>query len=221
MAAKILISGLANAGKTSLLKSLEEVLVVAHDGKKYPFPQPHVNVDKFGSADELIALTNEKVGAYMKAYNDKLPKTIVYDSGSKIFETLSDACAEKYNGFAIFQNLNREIHKFTEYIENVLIAKGINVIIVSHAMWDADTATYQLVGQGSFSKKGGFLSEVDYASFIETKANKRIVHNRSTKYPARTLIEDIPDSEDANAFNLQEYVNKIVEKKNAVADFSL
>jgi len=42
---KMLISSLPNIGKTTLLQTLDDVLVIARDGKKYPFPQAHVNVE--------------------------------------------------------------------------------------------------------------------------------------------------------------------------------
>ena len=58
---KLLLSGLPNIGKTTLLQSLEDVLVFARDGKKYPFQQPHVNVPDFTSADQLIELMVEKI----------------------------------------------------------------------------------------------------------------------------------------------------------------
>lgn len=220
MSAKILISALANSGKTTLLKSLNNVLVIAHDGKKYPFPQPHVNVDSFNSMDEFIGLCNSKVAAYKDKFGE-LPETMAFDSVSKIFETIADYCNEKFTGFNVYSNLNKEVHKFTDYIENTLITNGINVVIVSHAVWDADTTTYQLVAQGAFAKKGGFLSEVDQAVFVEVKSNKRTVHHRSNKFASRTTLDDMPDNEDANEYNLQAHIEKLVSVKDAVAEYIL
>ena len=67
----------------------------------------------------------------------------------------------------------------------------------------------------------GFLSEVDQAIFLETKANKRTIHFRSTKFPARTLAEDDPDSIDVANFNLQEYIDKLASSQDAVDEFAL
>ena len=70
-------------------------------------------------------------------------------------------------------------------------------------------------------KTMGFLAETDYALFIETKNNKRIIHFRSTKFPARTLATDDPDNVSVEDFNLQSYVDKLSATQNEVDDFIL
>lgn len=67
----------------------------------------------------------------------------------------------------------------------------------------------------------GFLAEVDYSLFVETKNNKRILHFRSTKFPARTLAESDPDSISVEEFNLQTYVDKLSADQNQADDFAL
>ena len=155
MAVKLLISGQSNTGKTTLTKSLnpDTTLVISHDGKNFPFPIPHVNVELFNSSSELLNIINTKV----EAFNEKLghyPSTIVIDSVSKIFDTLMDAMTTKFTGFNIYSNLNKEIHEFTDYIQNTLIASDINVVLISHAIYDPDTTNYSLVGKGDFAKRG-------------------------------------------------------------------
>ena len=154
MSVKLLISAESNSGKTTLTKSLKDALVVSHDGKKYPFPVPHVMVDDFESIPELVKLINDKIVAYKAKFN-AYPKTVVFDSVSKIFETLLNNCNEKYKGFTIYSELDKEIHVLTDYIQNTLIASDMNVILISHALYDVDTAKYNLVGKGSFAKRGG------------------------------------------------------------------
>lgn len=220
MSVKLLISAEANSGKTTLTKSLTDALVVSHDGKKYPFKVPHLMVDTFDSSAALINLINEKIVAYKERFG-QYPKTIVFDSISKIFDTLLDVCNKKHTGFKIYSELNREIHELTEYIQNTLIASDMNVIIISHAIWDQDTAKYNLVGKGDFAKRGGFLAEVDYAIFLETKSNKRMLHFRSTKFPARTLCEDDPDTLNVDDFNLQAYVDKLAAIQDSIDDYAL
>ena len=155
MAVKMLISGMSNSGKTTLTESLKDVLVISHDGKHYPFPKPHVNVPNFQTAAELIAISNEKIEAFNTKFG-QYPSTIVYDSVSKIFDTLMDSCNSKHTGFKVYAELNREIHEFTDYVQNVLIASGFNVVLISHATYDSDTAIYSLVGKGDFSKRGEY-----------------------------------------------------------------
>lgn len=147
MSVKLLISAESNSGKTTLTKNLQNALVVSHDGKKYPFAVPHVMVDTFDSIQELINLTNDKIVAYKEKFN-VYPKTVVFDSVSKIFDTMLDNCNTKFTGFTIYSNLNKEIHEFTEYVQNTLIASDMNVVLISHALYDADTAKYNLIGKG-------------------------------------------------------------------------
>lgn len=219
MAVKVLISGLAAAGKTTLINSLEDVLVVSHDGKAFNLPKPHVYVPGFDSVDALINLTLAKVEAYNEKFG-ALPKTLVFDSVSKIFETISNNCNKKYTGFVIYTELNKEISKFTEFLENITV-EGINLVILSHANFDEDTEGYKLVAQGNFAKRGGFYAEVNESVFLLSKGNKRTVHLRSTKYPARTLNDDFPDSMDISEFNLQNHIDTLSRKNIDVQNFSL
>ena len=220
MAVKLLISGMSNSGKTTLTESLTDVLVISHDGKNYPFPKPHVNVAGFQSAAELIEVSSSKIEAFNTKFGH-YPTTIVYDSVSKIFDTLMDSCNTKHTGFKIYSELNREIHEFTDYVQNILIASGFNVVLISHALYDTETAIYSLVGKGDFSRRGGFLSETDNSIFIETKNNKRIVHHRSTKFPARTVIGELPDSQPVEDYDLQQHIDTLAKLSDSVEDYIL
>ncbi len=220
MSIKLLVSGESNSGKTTLTKDLQNALVVSHDGKRYPYPVPHVMADAFQSTSELIELVNSKILAYKEKFN-VYPKTVVFDSVSKIFDTLLDSCNAKHTGFKIYSELSREIHDFTEYVQNTLIASDMNVILISHALYDAETTKYNLIGKGDFQKRGGFLAEVDYALFVETKNNKRILHFRSTKFPARTLRAEDEDSVPVDEFNLQDYLEILSETQQSVDEFAL
>ena len=220
MSVKILISAEANSGKTTLTKSLKDSLVVSHDGKRYPFPVPHVLIPTFTSTSELVNTTIEKIEAYNTKFGE-YPKTIVFDSVSKIFDTIHTNCNEKFTGFKVYSELDKEVNEFTSFIENSLIASGMNVVLISHAIYDADTAKYSLVGKGSFAKRGGFLAEVDEAMFIELKNSKRILHLRSAKVPARSLQEDLPDSVSVNDFNLQEHIELLASNAEGVDEFAL
>ena len=73
----------------------------------------------------------------------------------------------------------------------------------------------------SFAKRGGFLAETDEAIFIETKNGKRILHFRSTKFPARTLTTDVPDSQPSDDFNLQTHLEMLAATQNDVDSYAL
>lgn len=220
MSIKLLIAAESNSGKTTLTKSLEDALVISHDGKKYPFQVPHVMVSDFSSVNELIDTVNTKIGTYKEKYN-KYPTTIVFDSVSKIFDTMMAYNNKKHTGFKIYSELNSDVVEFTSYIQNTLIASDMNVVLISHALYDADTAKYNLVGKGDFAKRGGFLAEVDQSLFIEVKGAKRVLHFRSPKFPARTLRTEDPDSMPVEDFNLQDYINTLSAEQSSVDEFEL
>ena len=220
MAVKLLISAEANSGKTTLTKTLTDTLVVSHDGKKFPFKVPHVTIREFSSAQELLDTIDEKIVSYKERFGD-YPKTIVFDSVSKIFDTMVENCNTKFTGYSVYSNLNKEIAQLTYYIESTLIASDMNVVLISHAMYDSDSGRYQLIAKGDFAKRGAFLAEVDEAIFIEVKANKRIIHFRSTKFPARSLQEKIPDSVSVNEFDLNEHINTLAEGSDSVDEYEL
>lgn len=222
MSVKLLVSGESNSGKTTLVKSLDpkSTLVVSHDGKNFPFPIPHVNVDHFGTTKELTDIISAKIAAFKEKVGH-YPSTVVIDSVSKVFDTLMDSMNNKHTGFKIYSELNKEIHEFTEYIQATLIGSDMNVVLISHAIYDSETANYNLVGKGDFAKRGGFLAEVDNAVFVEKKSNKRIVHHKAPKFPARTVLEDIPDNVDVNDYNLADHIAQLSALKDNVAEFIL
>jgi len=216
---KLLVSSLPAIGKTTLLQSLTDVLVIARDGKLYPFEQPHVNIADFQSVDELINIIIEKVEAYETNYKE-LPKTIAIDSISKILLDIEGYCLEKIASFP-YGKINTEIKKFVDFIEHELIP-NFNVVLVSHAQYNEDVVGYTLVNAGgSYGKKGGILSEVDEAVFVELKGKKRVIHFRNPKMVSRTTVADLPDSMPGEEFVLQEHLEMLQNKQRKAQSWSL
>jgi hypothetical protein len=215
MSAKILITGMPNTGKTTLLKPLQNVLVMARDGKPFSLELPHVNVAEFKNIDEFLNLLEEK----LEAYNTKMghyPDTIAFDSVSRIFTDIETSCSKRFNGYEVWANVNKEINKFLEAI-NVLQENGFNIVLIAHAVWDENAKKYIETCKGSFAKIGGFLSTVDYALNIDIVGNKRMITHRGTSL-SRSLLDDVPDKEGANEFNLQTYIDKIKAKSDVVSE---
>ncbi len=100
-----------------------------------------------------------------------------------------------------------------------MIASNLNVVLISHTIYDGDTGKYHLTGKGTFQKKGGFLSETDESIFIEVKGNKRTLHFRSGKFPARSLHPDVPDSMPVEDFNLQQHIELLKANADSVNEF--
>lgn len=216
---KMLVSGITNSGKTSLLQSLTDVLVIARDGKKYPFAQAHVNVPDFTEIGQLIELVYDKVEAYQNKVGS-MPKTIVIDSISKILLDIEGYVLEQVKSFP-YGKVNTQIKKFVDFIEREL-AEEFNIVLVSHALYNEDTNGYNLVNAGgSYGKKGGMLSEVDEAVFLEVKGKNRIIHYRNSKMASRTTMGDLPDSVPLEEFDLQKHLELLQNKQSKAAEWSL
>lgn len=216
---KLLVSSLPNIGKTTLLQSLTDTLVIARDGKKYPFEQPHVNVPDFTSADQLIDLIVDKVSVYEEKL-EKLPKTIAIDSISKVLLDIEGYTLEQVKSFP-YGKVNTEIKKVVDFIEREM-APNFNIVLVSHALYNEDVSGYSLVNAGgSYGKKGGMLSEVDEAIFVELKSKKRIIHFRNSKMCSRTTMADLPETMPIEDFNLQKHIELLQAKQSKAEKWSL
>lgn len=216
--AKILIAGLPNTGKTTLLKSLKNAFVISRDGKPFSLPMPHVNVPEYTKIDDLLDLVQDKLTAYEEKFKS-LPDTICFDSVSRIFTDIEASCSKRFHGYDVWSNVNKEINTFLDAL-NSMQESGFNLVLIAHAVWDADAKKFIETCKGSFAKTGGFLSVVDYAINIDIVGNKRIVTHRGTNL-SRTLISDMPDKESADNFNLQTYLDKIKESTQVAEKWSI
>lgn len=216
--AKLLVSGMANTGKTSLLQSLKDVLIIANDGKKYPFKQPHVNISEFNTAEQMISDISDAMEKYKEKFGD-YPKTVVIDSVSKTWLDIEAHYLRTVSSFP-YGPIGKDISTVMHFLENELAKNGFNLIFVSHAFKD-DTEMALVNAGGSWGKKGGVLSEVDNAIYIEIKGKKRHVYLKNHKL-ARTL-RDVGDEESipVEDFNLQEYLNILTAEESETDEWCL
>lgn len=218
---KVLISGLPNVGKSTLLKDLnpETTLLIVRDGKKSPLKIPKKTIEDFTDVDDLISQITNAVSSYIEKY-DKNPETIAIDSISKIFLDIEARILARVKSFPYGQ-INIEIAKFMEFLEHS-IAPVCNLVMISHAQLNTETSSYELVNAGgSWGKKGGAISEVENALFIELKGSKRTIHHKTHKMLSRSLIDSIPESEPADTFNLQSYIDLVNEEINSSEEFEV
>ena len=217
--AKLLISALPNAGKTSLLKGLKDSLVIANDGKQFPFHQPHINISEVTSASGFIA----EIDAGLDAYNNKFgnyPKIVVIDSISKVLLDIESYYVSTISSFPYGQ-IGKDITELMSYIENELVKNGCSVIFVSHAMKDDDGYFKLVTSGGAAGKRGGVIADVDNAIYIEIKGKKRVIHYKNPKLLARSLNEDLPEFVPIEDFNLQDYMDNLIANDNTVDEWSL
>jgi hypothetical protein len=235
--AKLLISGLENTGKTSLLKSLppEETFVIAVDEKEFKLPLPHSNVFGFESMDEFIngaeyldeesGETVRVEGIYDKldkfvALKGKLPRYLVIDTVSRVnMITYDNLNATTKDNFKLYAMLDNEIKQFRDMISKVN-QNGISLILLSHAMYDEKQGKFRLTGSGKFAKEGGYVAVTDDSLYIDRKGKKRTVYLRGHDL-SRTLHEELPDSVEADDFNLFEHMKVLEAQLSNVETFKL
>lgn len=220
MAIKLLISGFENTGKSTTAAKIDDALVINFDRKEYGFPVPHMNITEYSGIDTLIELINEKLGVYQERMG-KLPKTVVFDTVTQFYSTMQAFNDNNYKGFDIHKNNNRDTLNLNGYIEDVLIANDINVVIVAHTVFDADTARHIIPATGQFGKAGSWMSVVNDAVFIEKKSGKFLIHQKSMKFPCRTTLADIEDQVDGDTYDINEHMAKLTASKIEAKEFIL
>jgi hypothetical protein len=220
MAIKLLISGFENTGKSTTASKIEDALVINFDRKEYGFAVPHMNITTYSGIDSLIDLINEKLGVYQDRMG-KLPKTVVFDTVTQFYSTMQAFNDNHFKGFDIHKNNNRDTLNLNSYIEDVLITNGVNVVIVAHTVFDADTARHIIPATGQFGKAGSWMSVVNDAIFIEKKANGFTIHQKSMKYPCRTTLANIEESIDGKDYNINDHIRRLTESKVEATQFVL
>lgn len=202
---KLGIIALENSGKTTIISTLTDALVVSTDNKAFTGKVPHFRYSTYEGLDHLLGTINEKIEAYGEKFG-KLPRTLVIDSVTHLANNMEKYWNDKAAGFAIWAGLGKDILAFNAYLEDTIIPEGINVVFTSHCQFDKDTSKYLISAPGNFGKNGSWLSVTDNALFLEIKGTKRSVHHTNPKFPCRSNLGDIPESQDISEYSLNEHI---------------
>lgn len=220
MSTKILVSGYEASGKSTLTSKIKNALVINFDKKEYSFNVPHANFKNYEGMESVITFINDKIKAYKEKFKE-FPKFIVIDTVTQLYAAMTRYNSVKYTGFKIHEQNNIDTLDLNNYIENVLIANGVSVVIVAHTMVDEKSDRHVIPAQGQFAKAGSWLSIVNDSLFIEKSSGKLVVYFTSFKYPARTTLKDLPDKVGINEFDINKYLNKLVNAKNEIEEYIL
>lgn len=231
---KLLLSGLANSGKTRALGTLDPKtsLVINIDGKSFSFPLMHANFATFPSIAGFL-YGYEAEDGHVDGVADKIqkfkdstgnyPETIAFDTVSRIFMIITDNCNRQFKNFDVHSNIAKQITEFNDFIQTQLVDNGINVIQTTHVTFDEKLNAYFDASSGSYKKAGGAIGTHDSVSFFHIKSKKYKVTHREAGLPCRTLLpEDIlPSTQDADEYSLVNHI-KLLQNSNAeVVKFSL
>lgn len=220
MAIKLLVSGFENTGKSTLTSGIKDALIVNFDRKEFGFQVPHINITTYTGIDDLIGTINEKLGAYQERFG-KLPATVVLDTVTQFYSTLQVYNDGHFKGFDIHKNNNRDTLNLNAYVEDVLIANNVNVVIVAHTVFDSETARHIIPASGQFGKAGSWLSIVNDAIFIEKKSNSYTIHQKSMKFPCRTTLPNMEESVEGTKYDINDHIARLTASKVEATSFLL
>lgn len=217
---KLLVAGYESSGKSTITSKVENALVINFDKKEYGFSVPHANFKKYEGIDSVIDFINEKISSYKEKFG-KFPDFIILDTITQLYAAMTKYNSIKYSGFKIHEQNNIDTLELNNYIENVLIANGVSVIVVAHTVVDPDSGRHIIPAQGQFAKAGSWLSIVNDAIFIEKSSGKLIVYFKSFKYPARSTLKELPEKVDMDKFDINEYIRQLLASKTEAEEYVL
>ncbi len=206
---KLLLCGLENSGKTTLTSHITDSMVIVVDNKHYPFKKPHYRVDEYDGIVDFKNVLISKVKAYKTKFG-VLPKTIVIDTITKMYELMYLWSEENFKGFDKFNSISRETLLLNNIIEKTIITKGINVVIVAHVQYDQNTSKYIVPAVGKFKDTGSWMSVVDEASYVHILGNERYISHKELKYPCRSTL-DMEASQLLDKYDINDHIGRLTE----------
>lgn len=214
MAVKLVVNGIAGAGKTDLLRTLgEETFVISRDAKEFALPIPHMLVDTYYDMNTFLYGMDTKdedgtpirvsgivdgIQAYNEAFG-KYPENVVIDSTSQVFMDVIDKASQTPNVFGSQgAEVTKEMALLTSFIHESLELSGMNVILLNHVIPEViegkETGSYVQFGSGKFLAKGGFYSTTNESILVVPDSNNhRAIYTRGANKQARTSNTEIPD----------------------------
>jgi hypothetical protein len=216
---KLLITGLENTGKTTMTSDITDGMVIAVDGKPYPYNVPHYEVREYLGVTEFKATLVEKVKSYKAKYGN-LPKTVVLDTVTKLYELIYLWAEENYKGFDVHNAISKQTLLMNAMLDKLLIDKGINLVIVAHVQFDVNTSRYIVPATGKFKESGSWLSVVDEASYVHILGTERMVAHSDIKFPCRTTLCDMKTTR-VDDYMINDHITQLEERADHKAKNSL
>lgn len=217
-AIKLLVSGFENSGKSTIVSQINDALVINFDRKNYTFATPHADFGQYEGIKSVIDFINSKIAKYKEAKKE-LPKVIVLDTVTHLYNALCRFNATKYSGFATHNQNNIDVYDLNSYIEKTLLPNGISVVLVAHTIQDDTGIT--IPAQGQFAKTASWLSVTNEAIFIEKNTGNIILQAQNGKYPARCTLSNIDPKIKMNEFDINKHIQALLNAQTQTNTFKL
>lgn len=215
MAVKFLVSGLESSGKSTMTSKIKDALVINFDDKEYNFETPNSDFRDYKGIGSVFDFINNKLVKY-KEVKGEFPKVLVIDTVTQMYASMTLFNLKKYRGFDTHSNNNFDTLEFNKYLEDVILANGVDVVIVAHAQYDDVAKTYKVPAQGKFKDNGSWVSVVNDAIFIDKTSGKLTVYLTNLKYPVRYTLDDLPEKLPIDEFDINEHLDKLRNKKDKI-----
>ena len=213
---KILYTGLECTGKTTLTKDLEDAMVIGVDNKPYPYSIPHYEIREYDGIVDFKKTLVEKIKSY-KEKKGKLPRTVILDTVTKMYELIYLWAEENYKGFDVHNAISKDTLRLNSVLENMLINKGINLVIVAHVQFDQNTGRFVVPATGKFKDSGSWLSVVDEASYIHILGTERMISHNEVKFPCRSTVDGMKTTP-VDKYDINEHMSMLEAKASDHAD---
>lgn len=215
MSVKLLVSGLESSGKSTITSQIKDALVINFDNKEYNFKVFSSDFRDYQGIDSVINFINEKIRKY-KEINKTFPRVVVLDTVTQMYSMMVLHNSKKYSGFNIHTQNNIDTLEFNNYIERVLIANGVDVVIVAHTIFDENTKAFTISAQGQFSKAGSWLSITNDSIFIDKKGGKLTIYLNDIKFPSRSTLKDIQDKVGVDEYDINKHLDLLRQKQEEI-----
>ena len=212
---KLLVTGLESSGKSTITSEIKDALVINFDNKEYNFEVANADFREYTGLDSVINFINNKLVAY-KEKNGKFPKVLVIDTVTQLYSSMVLYNSKKYTGFNIHSQNNVDTLDLNNYFEDVILANGVDLVVVAHAIFDPDTKAYTIKSQGQFRDAGSWLSIVNDSIFIEKRNGKLTVFLNDIKYPSRTSLEKIEEKMSIDDYDINTHLEKLRNSKETI-----
>ena len=212
---KLLVTGLESSGKSTITSKIKDALVINFDNKEYNFEVANADFREYTGLDSVIDKKKKKLVAY-KEKNGKFPKVLVIDTVTQLYSSMVLYNSKKYTGFNIHSQNNVDTLDLNNYFEDVILANGVDLVVVAHAIFDPDTKAYTIKSQGQFRDAGSWLSIVNDSIFIEKRNGKLTVFLNDIKYPSRTSLEKIEEKMSIDDYDINTHLEKLRNSKETI-----